>query len=381
METGCGYGYICASNESDGRSYCQRKDEAPEDLADKTSSYRLCTVPTEMQTFYGYPMGDGTFQVAYYSNMGDIYVASDAHLAVETAFIMIHGSARNADDYFCAALSLLDDDKDRRESTLVITPLFSSPEDAGLMGSLLLWADHDVRYPLSHSWRYGADAMNAPISSYQVLDSIVEYLESATVSFPNLKRIAVAGHSAGGQVTHRWSLLSSSPAWEGSSRAEIVSIVANPRSYCYLDERRIQKDGSFAVPDVDDTAVCSTYNTWQWGLDEGGYVPCPYKDRALELTSAKTMAERFARRQVVYLSGELDLLRTNDRCETSVFQGNNRQERAKHYYSGLQEYFGRQVHELNIVTGSPHDHSLMFQSSQGEHAIFGDGQDKLIADD
>jgi len=374
--TGCGYGYQCASDPS-GIPYCQLKESAPGYLHNDTSRYELCSVPIEMQTFYGYPMGgdadaDRYRRVAYYSNMGDITTVSSAHLAVETAIIMVHGSARNADDYFCAALSLLDDQHHTMNSTLVIAPLFASPEDGNVVDNVLIWADHDDRYPLSHSWRYGADAMNAPISSYAVLDALVKHLSSATVQFPHLRRIAVAGHSAGGQLTHRWALLSSSSVWK-NSKVELVSVVANPRSYCYLDGRRILRDGSFDLPDADDTVICKTYNQWQWGLDQGGYLPCPYKDRALEDTTAKEMAERYTTRNVVYLSGELDVLRANDRCETSIFQGRNRQERAKNYVSGLQQYFGRHVHDFHIIMGSPHDHSLMFQSPDGKGAIFGHG--------
>lgn len=372
-ETGCGYGYECAK-DADGRPYCKLEEDHPSNLSNDTSRYELCTVPIGMQDIVGFPMGEGgSFQVAYYSNMGDVTAASNAHLGVEKVLIMIHGSERNADDYFCAALSLLDDDSENTmESTLIIAPIFASPEDPYELENLLIWADHDETYPLSHSWRYGADAMNAPISSYAVLDSMVEYLESATLQFPHLRRVALAGHSAGGQVTHRWSLLSNSPALNSTSRLTVVSVVANPRSYCYLDGRRVLSDGSFDIPDEDAISICPNYNEWQWGLDEGGYVYCPYKDRALKETPAQTMSQRYATRTVVYLSGELDMLPTNDRCETNVFQGKSRQQRAENYVQGLQEYFGRKVHELHVIKGSPHDHSLMFQSDEGTKAIFGD---------
>jgi pimeloyl-ACP methyl ester carboxylesterase len=363
--------------DTDGRPYCKLAENHPKDLYNDTSRYELCSVPTQMQDIVGFPMmgeDEESFQLAYYSNMGDITALSDAHLAVQKVLIMIHGSARNADDYFCASLSLLDNAENTMESTLIITPIFAAPEDTYLvLDNILVWADQtNETYPLSHSWRYGADALNAPISSYSVLDSMVKYLESATIQFPKLRRIAVAGHSAGGQITHRWSLLSNSPAWTSSSRMNIVSVVADPRSYCYLDERRVLSDGSFDVPSADDQTICPNYNEWQWGLEDGGYVTCPYRDRALQETSAPIMAQRYATRKVTYLSGELDMMPTNDRCETLLFQGKNRQQRAENYVQGLKEYFGRNVHEFHIIGGSPHDHSLMFQSREGKKAIFGE---------
>jgi pimeloyl-ACP methyl ester carboxylesterase len=291
---------------------------------------------------------------------------------------MIHGSGRNADDYFCTALSLLPQNDER---VLVLAPKFASPEDK-LPENFLIWQDHGENLPLSHTWRYGADAMNAPISSYAALDRLVESLVHARrVQFPNLSRISVAGHSAGGQVAHRWALLSSYNSAAGAGAAwnddvvEIRAIVANPRSYCYLDNRRIIAD-DYIVPDADDVALCTDYNQWQWGLEAGGTIICPYKEEALKETPAERMAERYATRNVIYLAGQYDTLPQTDRCDTSVFQGKTRKERAEHYQQALQSYFQREVHQFHVVPQSPHDHSLMFQSEVGRKAIFGNNHEE-----
>ena len=383
-DTGCGYGYQC-SVHSDGTSYCKLQKHHPSYVYNDTSRYDLCSVPLEMQTSFEFPMGEGDKKVVYYSNMGDIRILNQEHLQVSRVVIIVHGSERNVEDYFCAGLSLLQGDHDNhdhpmetstlKESTLVIAPLFAAPEDGPLGDDVLVWADRpDVEHRLSHSWRYGSDALNAPVSSYAVLDAMVEHLvASAHVQYPHLRRIAVVGHSAGGQVTHRWALLSNSPAWEDPV-IDLVSVVANPRSYCYLDERRVHyEDGTFHVPDDDDILSCPGYDHWQWGLKDGGYLTCPYRDEALRHVNATEMARRYAGRNVIYLSGQLDTLPTNDECETTVFQGSNRQERARNYVRSLQEVFlGRIVHEWYIIQGSPHDHTLMFQSEQGKRSIFGD---------
>eukprot|EP00934_Nitzschia_sp_Nitz4_P001266 Nitzschia sp. Nitz4//scaffold248_size28759//17396//18460//NITZ4_008110-RA/size28759-processed-gene-0.17-mRNA-1//-1//CDS//3329543995//1266//frame0 len=346
-----------------------------ETLPNATNRYDLCTVPRGSQTLYGFPMNhDGdTYRVAYHSNMGDIKEASDAHLLVDMVLLVVHGSERNVENYFCAALSLLQHGETAKlvNRTLIVAPLFAAPDDGPLLDNILQWEDRlDENHLLAHSWRYGADALNAPISSYDVLDSLVEYLVAARVQYPNIKRIAIAGHSAGAQVSHRWALLSNSMIWSVPT-LEIVSVVANPRSYCYLDARRISIHNGFNIPDSNQTRTCSGYNEWQWGLDDGGKLNCPYRDRALLETPAKFMAKRYASRNVVYLSGSLDNLPTRDRCETTEFQGMNRQERAKNYYLGLEFFFGYSIHSFHLVEGSPHDHTLMFQSPEGRHAIFG----------
>ena len=44
--------------------------------------------------------------------------------------------------------------------------------------------------------------MNAPISSYAVMDTFVEYLSNAQVQFPKLKWIVVTCHSVGEQLVY-----------------------------------------------------------------------------------------------------------------------------------------------------------------------------------
>lgn len=344
-------------------------------MPNQVPRYHLCHVPQELQALQSFPIRfpageskSATFHLAYYSNMQAITVPTNQHFQVETVIIMIHGSGRNADDYFCAALSLLDDDFD--DTVLVIAPKFASPQDGDLgIDNLLVWTDDPTpEHPLAHSWRYGADSIHAPISSYGTLDKLVDYLVQATVQFPNLKRVVVAGHSAGGQIAHRWALLSNSPAWNST---ELRSVVANPRSYCYLDNRRISNKGTFNVPDDNDITACPGYNQWQWGLEPGGTLIAPYKDQALNTTPTQPMAQRYATRNVIYLTGEHDEIPLDDHCETNMFQGKNRHERAKHYSQALRNYFGRKVHQLHQVPGSFHDHTLMFQSEPGRNAIFG----------
>ena len=403
---------------------------------------------------------------------------------------------------------------------LVIAPKFVADvdhDDRSHYRKTLYWLEKGKDVPLGHTWRYGADAANTHnstiafantsksdngdddvhgsnqngISSYAVMDRLLEFLiaskqqindeersvrdsllpQKEKFHFPNLKRIVVAGHSAGGQYVHRWALLSSSPVvWgdgsnidnvpkdkddhidinrnktsnaENNRNIEIRAIVANPRSYCYPDNRRMirtdavvtsesdrlgnetigvdvnvtdvtriryrnidvnigideQHSYVFALPDSRDVNKCPTYNQWQWGLDSGGDVISPYKDAALDNihNNMTALALRYSKRKVFYLAGEHDTLVQEDRCETYGFQGDTRNERARRYFRALAAYLttttrggnlgrfnntasptitsnNKLTQEFHQVPGSPHDHTLMFQSAFGREAFYGENR-------
>ncbi len=514
--TGCPFGYECAVHEDTKPiQICKRKEPHTEDLnAKETPRYRLCRLsqsPSSSSSDDDYRLQnfpiDG-FNAVYYSNMGSIYpneTNAQKFANVEIVLVMVHGSGRNADDYLCAGMSTAEaisnfgqstngnrtkllSTNDKHGKFLVIAPRFLADidhEDRKLFPNTLYWWERGKDIPLSHTWRYGADAANTlpkrgdsknqtgGISSYAVMDRLLEHIigskhskgkttklrrsleQREDYSFPNLKRIVVAGHSAGGQYVHRWSLLSSSPViWgEGGDlgdkdspvrtnaatvatnhrKVEMRMVVANPRSYCYPDNRRMIRTGTFSngqfrhvgtnpsntdnsvnkkadssldngdstvnsysyrfeIPDSRDIDACPTYDQWQWGLEPGGDVLCPYKDNALDLVqnNMTALALRYSKRKVFYLAGQHDTIVQDDRCETYDFQGDHRNERARRYYRALTEYLAtletdraqstsnkrtkqNLIHEFHQVPGSPHDHTLMFQSAPAREAFYGTG--------
>ena len=303
-------------------------------------------------------------------------------------------------------------------------------------------------YTILYYKRYGTEAENnnktSGISSYDIMDKIIEYVITAKQQqgdednedhylFPNLNKISVMGHSAGGQYVQRWSLLSASSIIFGNDNEhdnddetdheggtdnmneggsdddetrsttirttsasrgiEIRSVVANPRSYCYLDNRRMIQSNKevdtssyvFDVPSQNDINKCPSYNMWEWGLESGGHISSPYRDRALNNAKTKTTKEEIAirygtRRQVYYIVGSNDTIDLkNDNCETynTNFQGYTRNERGHHYWKSITNYFSKQkqhgklIHQFYEVPLSPHDHTIMFQSKEGREAIFG----------
>ena len=94
---------------------------------------------------------------------------------------------------------------------------------------------------------------------------------------------------------------------------DIRIVVANPRSYAYLDDRRWFAPDSEDGRDNDNNEVfrrptqkdglhtqCPWYNNWLWGLESGGELICPYRDSAVaEVGSAAAIAKRYASRNVV----------------------------------------------------------------------------------
>jgi len=200
-----------------------------------------------------------------------------------------------------------------------------------------------------------------------------------------LKQVSVAGHSAGGQVVHRWALLSKIP--HRNQDVEIRIVAANPRSYCYLDGKRMIHHKATNItrweyPPAHEVQHCFDYNQWNWGLESGGALDpvVPYFVRRLkEITTPEELAKEYARRKVFYLTGEYDVIEQKDHCATFELQGTNRHERAVHYFAALKAYVEEHHHDmeqlnhdLHTIPESPHDHVLMFQSAAGRKAVLGE---------
>jgi hypothetical protein len=161
--------------------------------------------------------------------------------AIGRALVTIHGGNRNADDYFRSVLAAgflagaLDD-------TVVIAPRFAS--NGGDCQDPL--AEGEFNWPRrGNSWQLGGSAENAALTSYDLVDQILQELARKDI-FPNLKTIVVAGHSAGGGFVTRYEMAN----WVHDKLAVPVTyVVANSNSYTYLDpDRPTEKRGR--IPSV-----------------------------------------------------------------------------------------------------------------------------------
>jgi pimeloyl-ACP methyl ester carboxylesterase len=387
-DTGCGQGYVCARNAATHLPFCQLDTPVERVSPPQLPRYRLCQLPsTALQNVYGLPMHPNTHQeepqIPYYSTMGPLDGGDAAtlaqHVRVTTVVVVIHGSSRNADDYLCCTHSALPLALGN-STVMVIAPWLRDPLDPSVelvspssssgTATALEWAEEG---PIPHTWRYGADAINTATSfgAYAVVDTLLAQLQRDRVRFPHLQRVVVTGHSAGGQYTQRWALLSNSPALDVSqSRFHVRIVVANPKSFCFLDNRRFVH-GRLRVPSEEQIGRCPDYDQWEWGLSNDTQVlPAPYKDRSILLAGGvEAVKSRYPSRDVVYLAGELDVERNGD-CRDRL-QGHFRRERSERFFYTLREIYKRPVHHRLVVQGVHHDHCLMFQSPEGREALFG----------
>ncbi len=172
------------------------------------------------------------------------------HPAIERLVVIQHGSNRNAWDHYdvvSAAARVRDPAR-----TAVVAPLFQAyntvcgqdakePDD-------LYWGCSD--------WKEGREAKNAATDSFVALDALIV---AAKAAFPGLKRVTVAGYSAGGQTVQRYA----AGNLEHDRTPSIATryVVSSPGSYMYLDGRRVHPSatctgaasctldpGSFVVP-------------------------------------------------------------------------------------------------------------------------------------
>ena len=192
---------------------------------------------------------------------------------IRRALIMVHGTNRNADHYFATAMAaafLAGAVGD----TLVIAPHIIGCADKPEPNEVLWSCSGD-------SWRSGGAAASTPeLSSFDLADEILRKL-AETATFPNMKAIVVAGHSAGGQYVTRYTMANRVHDTLG---VPVTYVVANPSSYAWPVATR-----PTAADDADpaaakegwkseavhtkfsygpyDSAGCQNYNRWPLGFE------------------------------------------------------------------------------------------------------------------
>lgn len=286
-----------------------------------------------------------------------------SHHGIDRGYIMVHGTNRNAEDYFRWALASTIA-ADRLGRTAVVAPHFKarlSPSrgDAVAPGEWF-WTNE--------GWKAGLAALNGPVTSYDVMDSILECFNDPQ-RFPDLREVVVAGHSAGGQFVQRYAAFNRQ---EPKMRVRVRYVPANPSSYVYPDAMRLAQGGScspqsgctagFAV--YWDASNCTTYDQYRYGLGElQGYAAG---------MDPETVRKQFAARDVTYLVGELDT-RTDDpnldkSCPAQA-QGPNRRERGTTFWNYMKQRFQAR-HSFALAPGCGHAAVCVFAGPAGVKAVF-----------
>ena len=270
---------------------------------------------------------------------------------VTRGLIIVHGTGRNADDYFRRGFQAAEAVGLQRH-TVVVSPHFQTSSD-GPAADEPFWS--------SGGWKRGSlsssDGPLPRVSSYTAIDKIVELLSDPS-RFPALTEIVMTGHSAGGQVAHRYA--AASRAEENFGAVSFRYVVANPSTYLYLRAER-EVDSTFVVPDV---SGCPDYDDWHYGL------------RSLynyaTVVGMDTIRTQLVRRDVRILLGSADTLgaQLDVSCGANL-QGRHRFERGQTLVRFMDWLSSLHRHQEMIVPGSGHSSSGMYLSAVGLDALFG----------
>lgn len=285
---------------------------------------------------------------------------------INQAIVVMHGTNRDADNYYANMLSATSMRPDETDSTIIVAPQFLIEEDIeafALDGEHLYWS--------SGGWTSGSNSQSnntyprpERLPSYAVLDTILLRLAQ---NLPNLKMIVFTGHSAGGQLANRYS--ASTQIVDIICNQYQIStkfIVANPSSYIYMDNKR-RISGTLDQFEIPCTS-CDAYNEWKYGLEDLYTYPSN--------VGVDLIRNMFAKRRVVYLLGENDYNPNSSSLDVScmaMLQGNHRLERGSIYISHLVNYYGESIlknHSIDTVPNVGHSSFYMYTSEIGLYHLF-----------
>lgn len=300
------------------------------------------------------------------------YALDTPNPAITRALIMVHGAGRNADHYFETAMAAaflagaLD-------NTIVLAPRFIASPDTP-QANEVMWPNG------GNSWRAGGvSPSNPPLTSFDFLDEMIRRLADKKV-FPNLTKIVVAGHSAGGQVATRYEMASKV---HGTPGASITYVVANPSSYAWpasvrplpvgnadpvdaykeaLGPNGVKVNAEFTYGPFDATRA-PNFNRWPAGLDSlAGYTAGMSVDQ---------LRKQLVERPATYLLGQVDVLPLGgfDSSPTAMAQGPTRRARGEAFLKYVNETLGAK-HNAIIVSECGHNDRCIFTTNMVLPVIF-----------
>lgn len=287
---------------------------------------------------------------------------------IKQAVIVIHGVLRNADEYYPNMMAAVSH-AGVEETTLVVAPQFLLEEDLtrfGINEDIFFWGGET-----GEGWKKGDDSLTSKdhhrkksASAFEVVDQIVARIADFD-TFPKLKRVVVAGHSAGGQYINRYA----AGTRIGSTLPEEIQlryIVANPSTYLYFNgERRVgDATNEFATPETPEP----DYDDYKYGLLNLN----PY----MAATGIEVIRKSYPDKDVVYLLGGEDTREAHlEQTPNAMLQGVNRLERGQVYYHYLKHYFGTEITRTQKIAVIPcvgHDNAAIYKSEAGIRYLFGE---------
>lgn len=281
-------------------------------------------------------------------------------LPVQRAVVLLHGIKRNADDYFKNGQALLDNAGLTNADTLLLAPKFLTPSDRRVADDVPLWP--------KDKWMHGTESQSGRtgIAGFSVLDDLLAYLADRQ-RFPQLKEILFIGHSAGGQLMQRYTVLGDGDQRLQGSGISLRYVISSPSSYVYLDDSRLQ-DGAFKPVQ---TILCPSYNYYRYGLERP---PAYFSRQGLD---ARQVFQRYAARNLTYMVGARDNNprdRIMDGSCGADMQGATRVERQLTYlrYEAFlaQKWATPIAHRQFQVKGIGHNAARLFAAKSVATALF-----------
>jgi pimeloyl-ACP methyl ester carboxylesterase len=217
------------------------------------------------------------------------------------------------------------------------------------------------------------------LSSFDFMDELLRILADKK-KFPNLTKVVVAGHSAGGQFASRYEMASKV---HGKLGVDVSYVVANPSSYAWPSAIRplpvgnadsvtahneaLGPDGlkvntQFTYGPFDASKV-PTFNDWPMGLEKrSGYTA---------LMSDEQLRKQLAERPTTYLFGQVDILPLGgfDSSPGAMAQGPTRRARGEAFVKYIQDTLGAKPKAI-IVSECGHNDRCVFTTDVVLPVIF-----------
>jgi pimeloyl-ACP methyl ester carboxylesterase len=291
------------------------------------------------------------------------YPLDKSNPAITRALIMVHGAGRNADHYFetsMAAAFLAG----ALQNTIVASPRFIAAPDKPEANEVV-WPGR------GDSWRSGGlSPSNPTLSSFDFTDELLRELANKK-NFPNLTRIVVAGHSAGGQFATRYAM--AGKLHDKLGGVAVSYVVANPSSYAWpvsvrplpvgdanpVDayEAALEPNGEKVHAEYSygpfDSTKAPGFDRWPAGLNQrAGYTAQGSDDQ---------LRKQLVERPTTYLLGQVDVLPLGgfDSSPTAMAQGPTRRARGEAFFKYLNETLGAK-HAAIIVPECGHNDRCIF---------------------